>query len=253
MTEVKVDKRVIMLPGSWNELSREQYEFVCGLLLEGLSEELYKLRLMRYFMDMPLKLFKPVDIYAIEEQLGFLCKEPDITYNKYSELSIKGKSYYGPADMLEDITLIEFARADQRFLEYVANKDEKDLNELIAVLWRRRKMFIGFQRLFRIWDGDYRVRFQDYMTYQNSNIFARLPQRKKFAIFLWYAACRKRIIEIFADVFDGEKDKDSKEYGWGDIIIDLAGDKFGTIDKTANTLLFTILMYLRNNKKKEEV
>lgn len=243
--ELKYKKKVLtrLIPSSWNELSMRQVRFAARLMLKKTSVFNFCLFSLIKFLRIPHRWLRCIDgetMYILSEKTHFLLEENTFTVNLFPVLKIKGRRYYGPASNLYDITLIEYAKAETRFIKYSETNDRKYLNELIAILWRPRKFFF-FKRY------KYDDRFIN-----NADSISRLPEDITFSIFLFFYGCRNYIIQSFPHVFiKTEDDATTENFGWAGLINDLAGTKFGDIDKTSDTYLYTILLYLEQCAMRE--
>jgi hypothetical protein len=156
----------------------------------------------------------------------------------------------GPADALTDITFLEYKDANTYYRAYQQSQDEKDLNRLIAVLYRP-------------------LRFFKKLAYDENTIelrawhIGKLPMAQRWAIYLFYAACEEFLrsgtltidgeeisLEILYTTTVREKQKaripkyDAKT-GLAGVALSLAGTGvFGPIEKVYAQNLYDVLLLL---------
>lgn len=272
-------KQTLQLPSEWNELSAKQLLFVASLFTRGLVhpsfvanvalemlgkkhivfKEYRRLQWLIATNKHNLAKYSKADdmltdlnyaIAVIGEQFGFIWNSNKLT----RQLLPKYRGKYGPSDFLGNLTLIEFSKAEVRFKAYEQTKNELYLNQLVAILYRKPKFFWFIRRHFSA-DIDPRREYSD--NYIRAGV-SSWPLNVRFAIYLWYQGCRQELAARYPNVFT-EGDGDSDDFGFASLITSLAGPKFGDTDKTASTLLHTILAYLElqareanKNKQKTE-
>lgn len=234
------------LPENWNELTGKQLIKISGLFNKQLRIYEFRLICLFYIISVNYRIFDRIDretLYLIGEQINFLLKENNLVRNLIPSIKIRLKKYYGPSDRFQNITLIEFAKAETRYKNYIETNNEKYLNELIAILYRPKKWFIPFLKLINNYNGDKRREYNDRYI-KNMDRISNLPINLRLAILLYWEGCRLYIMNKYTHVFSRDQEEKKNDTGWAGLITDLAGTKFGDIDQTANTLLHTILIYL---------
>lgn len=260
----------ILYPSSWNELTSEQLIDISDLFLQkknefqfraesalriiGVHSLLYKRWVyLKYMIAAHRKdkdktrIEKLIDeqdglnlsVYRISETIDFLFKENTLTKNLIPEF----RNMFGPSDLFGNVSLIEFSKADIRCKSYENTHEEKYLNELIAVLYRPAKYFWGIRKHFTN-DDDSRQPYGDKYIKNESSI-AKWPLTVRNAIYLWYKGCMGGLMERYPHVFKESDDSgETKGFGMAGLITALAGEKFGNPEKTAETMLHHILIYL---------
>jgi len=148
--------------------------------------------------------------------------EPRCKMDKWLFNSL-GSGLFGPADGLENLTFGELMHADRRLDQYRETGEERYLDELVAILMRKRKRF-----LFGRHADDVRSPFKEgLITKQGRKIAKRLTLPEKAAIHFNYVACRSRLADFFPNLFP-EPDQDepvnnpASNDNWLDVAIDLA-------------------------------
>lgn len=177
----------------------------------------------------------------------------------------KRKTFYAPADSLENITIYELGMTFTLFENYIKaqqNKEEKKamdlVNELIATLWRDGKFDTKENRL-SAFQGDRRLPLLDHegAVEKRKKLFQFLPEEGKQLIMFWFASCRQEIIQSYPNVFrasDGEE-IGGNNYGWGGTLLSLADGlvNLDAISKQNAHNALTYLSYVEDQRKLAEL
>lgn len=247
----------IKVASAWDELSQKQLYIIADvlhsktLLIEG------KIRLAVALLGVKMRMFlrftasQVHDILPITE---FILEENKLTKNLISYLKVGSQRFYGPANLLANITIEEFGFADTFYTRYKESKKEEWLCRLFAALYRPQKA--DYDPKSDSYKGDIREDFNRHLVFNRARRFAKLKDNRKYAIFLFYEGCRKEIIQKHPHVFSKKKPT-GKSFGWGGILVELAGNKFGDHEQTKKANLFDVLGHLemeaiKANKFKEE-
>jgi hypothetical protein len=163
------------------------------------------------------------------------------------------KTYYGPETGLGNVTLIEFAKADNFYLMYLKTKEERFLNSMIACLYRPSKLFWGIRKHFER-GKDRRRKLNTDTIEEDASVFDDLKKELKQYVILFFMGCKESLYNTYYELFnsddEGEKVKapNEKSFGWAGIIYDLAETlPFAGLEKAKQANLHTALIYL--NKK----
>lgn len=261
------------IPGQWNELTPEQLLTVCRASKKGLSEDEFLMEVLMALMPeearnviteryailagaLPEILAESVKeeisdeitdlTYEVSRILALLewLREPAcLTRNPFRELPCGRKTYPGPADELRNITYYEYALVDtlmgvlSQAVQDGKKEDADDaMAEITAILWHKEGELYDEVKM--------KARKEEYN---------KMDEAQKDAVYMFVAGCFKHITEAFPRIFtpSGEG-SDDPSWGHAGIIIDLAGPKFGDIEKTQNTNLYTILIYLDKQAQEAE-
>lgn len=158
----------------------------------------------------------------------------------------KSTKYYGPKNMLGDLTFGEFIGAIDAMNEYFQNRDEPSLNKFIANIYRPSS------------DGIKRIEFQEEKLANYRSDLSKVPAHIKFGILFWFSTCINYIKsedieidgkEINLSVLFPKKSKNntakSTGIGWKSVLYGVAKEGvFGPIEKTNSTNLFEVLMFM---------
>jgi len=168
--------------------------------------------------------------------------------------------YYGPADALTDISFCEFRTWFLYYQKFCDGKQEEDLNMMIAVLYRRSKLFWKIRNMF----SQNEIPRRDDFT--NKSSVKKLKKRAKkigkhsytirYGVFLFFRSCMAYLstgkpivngnaIDLSILYKSSEDSKQTNSIGWVGLLYELAESKvFGNIEATDNTNLYDILLRL---------
>lgn len=261
------------LPTGWDELSRNDLLHVCSISRMGLPKDSFLSETIMHMipvsarnalfgqyaalshtkqrqlppeakevldgqmMDITLEFSRLLDLMA------WLADIPYLTRNPFPRLKMGRKKLYGPRDGMEDITYYQFALVDNliREISLALGEDrpgdaEAAKARIVAVLWHQEKKG-----------------FEERHIQAKARYFSKLPSDIKDAIYLYALGSFRLVADTFPRIFSGDPEEtDGPDYGHAGIILDLAGGKFGDIDKTQETSLYTILMYLDKEAARAE-
>lgn len=167
---------------------------------------------------------------------GWLFEEftgENIPIKSFSHKRIK---YLSPESGLHNITMEEFAEAEQ-FLDMMIKGQNYDaLENLIAVLYKPAG-----------------VLFDEYKCYARAKEIEGIAPDLKRAIYLQYRANRKFMIDCNKNVFrkKGVKKANAASVTWKEIITDLSGDVV-SMEDTKKMKAWTVFEFIKNQNKKAE-
>lgn len=260
------------LPEDWSEVPDK-------LRLPCLKELYYQdrdtaiaqnlIRLLR----LPRKLYRHFSIgviYDLRQQIEWMRflerATPPIT--EFSHNKVK---FYFPKPILENVTALEYAIADDLFQEYMNQGDRQHLIELAALLCRPGNddkdevQTTGDPRTPLIGRGQLK---------SLARHFDDLPEYLLLCILMFFIGCRKKIHEMYAGwIFPKPQDETSDEqeisrseqnekhkwesgylFGWHSVFMDVAQNGvFGSLEQVHKTPFHTICMYLVQQKKYQEM
>lgn len=235
----------IDIPETWNELTRRQLLNVSKWLDADMPEAPKKLKLLMALMDVRWYQFALqwkfffLDPNAIPDLLkltDFLFEENKLSNWLIDNVKVKGQRLFGPMDKLSNITLGEFSFTETYFMQFHQNQSDHYIHKLIAVLYRPADMGVD--------EGDIREEFNEYKIENRAILISKLPNNVKLAILYNYIGCRNAIVSLFPRIFNAEgQDNQGSKFGWADVIVQMAGEKFGDVDETSRKNLFSILIH----------
>lgn len=263
-------KRYIDFPTALEEFTPKQFLKWVSLILRFESGDInhhdLKTELATYLVKRKIRKkdlkepFVSSQIFRLTEHLHFLFeeKEKEDKIELHPAGSIKNllpriKHYYGPADALRDITFLEYIHAYQYYREFIIDKDVSKLNDLAAVLYRRKRFFFFGKRM----------KYNAEQTEGRAGSFAKMPREVKFAIFYFFKSCDNYLREAkifiagneidFGILFASSNDDESKEddgLGMLGVLYKLAETGvFGNIKEASNQNFWDVLLKLYQNRK----
>lgn len=134
------------------------------------------------------ELSKLIEPYFITEgKNGKQTKVVDCVFmlQKLPVIKHKGVKYYGPADALSDISFSEYLAASNCFFEYSKTGDIKELNRLVAILYRPKKMF-----------KTQKEAYVDALVAKRAIALASLSNDIKHAVYFYFASSQRYITTV---------------------------------------------------------
>jgi hypothetical protein len=142
--------------------------------------------------------------------------------------------YKGASKKLENLVALEFAIADGAFVQYMKNNTPEMLDLLVATIWRP------------IDASGRKETFSEELIEERLKKVALFPSNVKNACLLSYMGQRNLLIDspTGKKIFKASADSSGSGKGWGSIIMEMSGDKFGNHEQTAMTPLHHLLFRL---------
>jgi len=234
MQQLTINTDVFHLPSAWNELSAKQLLKITEFAGEEVPLYQFFIKIILVITGLvPLKVpevegtgtqcfwFKRGDnVYLISsDDIAFICSrmkfffsvkqengrdiyyiESSLTKNLIPIVQVNGKTFYGPADALTNITFEEYIHAETNLDHFRQTHSTKYINRLIATLYRPSN---GIDKSSFEYKGDPREPFNDFLIDTRAQVIKDLPDAEKEAIMLFYNGCRKFIAGKFPNVFSG--------------------------------------------------
>ncbi len=254
MNQVEIDGKTYFMPSDWNELTRKQVLFVSRLFQGQLTIIDFKLRALFKFLSVSPKVLKrihPEDAYFLGESLDFLFKEVSLTKNLLPVLRTGRRKYFGPADAMMNCTFGEFTIANSLLDSFSKSKEQKYLDEMVAVFYRPRKWLWFIWKTFTD-NQDPRKRFVNRSLKRRCQRITRLDYEVKYSIFLFFSGVLNSLTKLYPYVYEQQGSTGSEDNGWASLIISLADGK--TDDKSLETVINSNLynVFIGLNKKAKE-
>ena len=229
----------IKIPTSWNELDNWQLKQIAKYSHSNMSGVLFDYKIFLVLLNVrwcqiykrwkALKVFQNIPLQTLKEQYSWLYSDLNLT-KFIPSIKIKNKKLFAPADRLTNITVDEFAHADDLFLGWYNSQDFEYLQFLTAVLYRENN------------NKGKRITF-DKTELESKAKLIKIDKKTLLTIALSYQGSRNYLIAQFPLVFPKPK-KNTKaplNSGFGKLILHLSGGKFGTYNETKNTNIYTFL------------
>lgn len=262
----------ITIPTKWNQLTPFQLRLIGRLLYSKTEfEKKFFRQLMATVIFIPKvrfihfwKLFlilREVGFDGIIHYADFIFDEADCL-TKFPEFYKVGKTkLFGPGERLQNITILELSYADAFYFNWINKSDEKDLQRLVACLYRPADKNPK--------ESDIRKPFDKLLLPKNAELTDRIALSDMYIIALAYQGSRetfkKRYPYVFPKPPKSEEDKPEpttkkplKYTPFSKLVASMAMDEvqiFGTISDTENANAMQFLeMYnetlLRQSKRK---
>ena len=254
MNQVEIDGKTYFTPSGWNELTKKQVLFVSRLFQGQLCMVDFKLRALFDFLSVRPKVIKrihPEDAYFLCESLDFLFNEVSLTRNLLPVIRTGWIKCIGPSDAMMNCTFGEFTMANSLLDSFSKTKEQKYLDEMVAVLYRPKKLFWFIRKAFTD-NQDPRKKFVNRSLKKRCQKIFRLDYEIKYSVFLFFSGVLNSLPVLYPYVYQQNEDAGSADNGWASLIISLADGK--TDDKSLETVmnsnLYNVLIGL--NKKSKE-
>ncbi len=255
-------------PRTWNECSKDQLYYIASQLQKWrpvfssskayLKKEQSKavlfirMALLQVMLGVnPFNVFSsrtrafrkilPEQMLDLLKTVDFIFESNNLTENKFPIIN----GLHGPADGLRFLSVGEFAFTETYFLKYHTTQSEEFLNKLCATLYREQ----AFENQDHL---DKRAKFNDASIDSRAQKIKGWNSHLKQVVLLFYIGCREKIIRDNQSLFTKTKKGDKQKQNWAELILDLSGDKFGSMDQTSDTPIFTILVYLKKLQKQAD-
>lgn len=235
-------------PSGWEELTTSSILLI-AIHSPFLHADKAKDHLIRMLANIPKKDFRKLKL-SLKCQLRPLLNwlEHKNKISKWLLPTVQGGKYIwkGPLNHLSNLTAEQFMYAELAYERWLQTYDDSNLDDLFVVLFQR----YGFLGLIPL-------------KFNASKFEARLADARpvrdyiKRAVALNYAGCRNFIIDrhphIWRQAVEQGADNPGSSYTpWGSMILDLAGDKFGTYDQTLRANVWNVLADLDKKAQRAE-
>lgn len=264
------------IPESWEEMTNEQVRFVIKLYFEyekTKDYELFLYKLISYFA--PIQgVFKKnksgkqnnTNALIVADVLFYFLFEFSEEGAKLSFNSIKqclpvfsssGVHFYGPDDLLFDLSFAEFRSAITEMNDFF-NGDKDSLYRFAACLYRPQRKNYKQLKNSEKWDGQRKEPFNANRISIHSETLKNAEEWKLKMILLWFCNCIKHIQEndIIIDgktinfncLFSGSENTTDNNLGWLGVLFSFAEKGvYGDVDKTDSKGLYDILLLMLDN------
>jgi len=254
MNLVEIDHIRRSLPSQWNELSRKQLLYVSKLFSAKLTLMEFRVKALFVFLSIKRKTLQrvaPEDAFTLCESLEFLNKEVNLTRDLIPVIKAGMRKFYGPADAMVYCTFGEFTLACSALDEFQKTGEDKYLDELVAILYRPKKVFWSIRKYFTD-NQDSRSKFRNRALKKRARKIARVDHCVKYSIYLFFNGVLNSLPGLYPYVYQQKGETDDQDNGWSSLIISLADGK--TDDKSLETVMNSNLynVFIGLNKKARE-
>ena len=279
--EIPGTGKTASVPSSWNEMSpkqvRETFRIFDYCVRSGLSPLDFNVRVLYMLLDIRKTVrgfFQDIsgseafqrrseNVYLLcESLLGFLFSEESasLSYDSFTNPMPSAwagiRKLHGPSDLLQDLTFGEFRHASVAVNKFYESKNEEDLDEAIAFLFRTRS-----RRANRA--GRKVAGIDNRNARRNIQRAKKLSPWRKNLIMMWFSNCLRYLqsgtveldgepVELSA-LFSGEGKTTGFSFGWNDMLVELAKEStIGNIDRVDEEPLFSVLSIMWHNYKERK-
>lgn len=164
--------------------------------------------------------------------------------------------WYAPADGLHNLSLYELGHAFTKIEAYLRTKNEKYINELLAMIYRPSKPKTDYN-LASNYEGDRRQPYRKHETTvaNRQSRIEKMPQAVKQLLVFWFASCRQQIVKRYPTIFTrGGENTTGNNYGYAALLLNLA-DGIVHLDTVSDQNFhnaFTFLSYKEDMRKLAE-
>lgn len=262
MILLEYDKHQQYFPEKWEELTPKQLVKCIGILeaynlveaqlliMNELSNKKFKRILatigQRAVLTNEISDFYAVQLNEFRKCCDFMLTPPSFDKWNFTKLRIGLVNYYGPTDVLANITFGEFGRAEHYYNQYVKTQSIDSLHKFLACLFRPKKY---------IWFGK-RKPYSE-LEIDNYKKFARISLPVKRAIVLNFSATRENVFGRFKDGFSKGQQSEADKYGWDGVILSLSAERHMLPDVIRQRPLIEMLVEfdtiaIRNREQNEK-
>jgi hypothetical protein len=266
MHEVFINGRLRKVEAGWNDLTRDRLLRLVPLLYEPNPNRVaLQLKLLRFLLGLTPAFFAhyvtPVQMTQLLWMADFLLGEtcgltaqvlPWLRRSRTWRRPFP-RTWWGPRESLRNLTFAEFIFADAYFVAFATRREAGALDKLVAVLYRpQRRRYRPKAATYR---GDRREDFNEHLVAGRAEQVARLTDAEKLAVLTWYRGCRDELVLHFPLVFtpdedDEENPRPASTTTWGQVLRELSGTSFGTLDETARQPVRTILAKMEDDARR---
>lgn len=183
---------------------------------------------------------KEVPISELKTHYAYIYKENNRT--KFArEWKVSGTTYYGPGDRINNLTAEEYAICEDLQFRY-RNARERVFLELMAAV-----LYVPVPGKRPVFEKD--------LLEENARLFAEVPIEKLLAMEMAFFGSKNHLVAKFPTAYpktEPQTRKAQKKYGFGKVILNMSGGKFGTHNETRRTNIYTFLEEFEENLKQAE-
>jgi hypothetical protein len=228
------------------------------ILIQAMSLPLWKRLKFHWFYFFQSSTFEKADLLLCAETLFHF---DQLIVQKLKKIGGTFVLLHGPSDGLSNCTFWEFIVAEKHYFNYLKNADPKDLDLMIAALYRtKKKNYLPHQ------EDDIRIPYSESALAYSLQIVQGIDQDSKVIILKYFDSCRNHLAKSFPMVFQKPKEQSKKgnpledlqkagssnkssQGSWLALISELATD-MEDYDKIGKTNLYIALMDISHRIRK---
>lgn len=240
-------KRPVVLPERWEELTATQYIHLAELLHSKLSDDAKVLHALRILLKKSVFTFMLMNKDMVARMCEHACWVFEVPVAT-KQLITSYKSFYGPANDFDNLTLAEFHACEMAYYQFTKTRDEEHLTTLAAILFRKPKA--GYDIKVNK-DGDVREAYNANVCAYHEIVISDWKRAVKYAILMWYDACRQQLEKLYPLAFGKQKAATPYFDGLFGLIRSLSGDKYGTFEDVEGMYVHNAFMEIVASKREE--
>jgi hypothetical protein len=231
----------ILLPKKWDDLTSSQLVNLCGLISKEIGQKKFDIGVFKILMDFKwwhfskrsayFEVLRNVPVSELKRHFNFIYGNNTRTI--FPEITIPGMKVFPPLDRISNLSANEFSVADDFHIKYRETKNVEYLYYLAATLYVNVKQP--------------RPEFDKNNLEESVSKFRTLEIAELLAIELAFAGCKENIAARYKKAFPTGGKKSAKKFGFGKVILEMAGKKFGTHKETGQTNIYTFLTEFEEN------
>ena len=239
----------LTIPTTWNDLTENQLKRLAELFHSQKTRiqdvlvffTLLNIKWWQFSKSFKAaKVLKNVGLSELKKHYNFIYKKQERT-KFISCFKIKNKQLFAPNERITNLTVDEFAHAEDLYLGWHKTKDIEYLQYLTAVLYREKD------------EKGKRLLFDKTELEDRAKALSKTDKNILLATALTYQGCREYLYTQFPKVFpvNNKSKATPKSSGFGKLILHLSGEKFGSHNETKTTNVYTFLSEFEEQLKKE--
>lgn len=143
-----------------------------------------------------------VPFSQLKQYTDFIFDESDSLTNFYKKIKVGNKVLFGPSSRLSNITIQELAYADAFYYNWMTKSDPKDLQRLVACLYRPAGSTSN--------ENDKRKSFDKLQLPKNAELTDKIPISKQYIIALAFQGTRRLFISRYKNIFPEPPEEDEE-------------------------------------------
>ncbi|SDG68226.1 hypothetical protein SAMN05421827_109145 [Pedobacter terrae] len=177
------------IPSAWEELEAHQYATIVEIRSFSKADPYtMAMSLLTVLMGVDnyhiLYYLPDEDKHSLVSLTNFIMDVQVPVKNFFPTLQLRKKKHFAPSEFLSELNFGEWCFAYQAWNYYTQFKDDKFLDELIAILYRQKST--DEHALDKV--GDIREPFNENLISKNAKSVGNVHHRIKLAIYAWFTA-----------------------------------------------------------------
>ena len=258
-------------PKTWDELSPKMYRKICALISSGTEMSKVRLEVISHLLKLRIGVTKPseetshvfrlptVYLHTITDSpeiLGWVFGSSGPKKMMIPHFHHNGVRYLAPPGSLTNVCTIELIAAYHSFMAYSKTQDISHLDRLISLLYRKRDRWRFFKPFALRFNKDRREPLNQARWEERQKALSGLPMGLKVAILKQFSSQWSVFESRFTTIFTRTAAKESDQSGLMNMLYDVSGKIFGTMEQTemspADKVFKYVELQIRQNKELEK-